>query len=1030
VGDPFDVLQAALAARYRLERQVGQGGMGVVYLAHDLKHDREVAIKVLRPGVAALLGRERFLREIGIAAQLTHPHIVPLFDSGEAAGHLYYVMPYVTGETLAERLHREHRLPMEEATRITGQVATALVYAHERGVVHRDIKPSNILLSGGFALVADFGLARALSRVDDGSDISSIGLPIGTPRYMSPEQAMGSPSVDGRSDLYSLGCVLYEMLVGSAPRDTPAEGKSESGGWQGPPTPRQAVPPEVAGVLARCLAPNPANRYATAQELIAGLGQPVLPVPARRGLAVGAIAMASVVVWALSRTGSGGAGTGLDTTRFVVLPFDVQPGAPAFQADLQVRGALARWSGISVVGGVETSEALKSVGAPALDRRSASLIAQRLGAGRIVRGQVVPFGDSVQVEAVIYDTRDRSALVEKNVRLPLSLAGADSVLPRLIDLLLFRGTIPAENFASPAGTTSVPAMWEFIRGHNAVNQWDLATADSAFGRAFSLDPAFARAALWLAQVRVWQGQPAVTWRMPAEKAVSGGARLGSRDTALARAIALMSRGEYGAACPRWLELTHLWPGEFPVWYGAANCLSRDRGVERDPRSPTHWRFRSSYQQAQRAWRQAFGLMPAIYRDYRAGGLRSAQWLLWTASNRGRQGVAVPPDTGFFASYPTLEGDTLAFHPRPMSDFTSGRAIRPAATLEAVTRERIAFFDLATEWVAADPRNLEAREAVALALWSLGNSTAIDSIRATRALARTAADRVRLGVSEVLMRILTGIAQPAELMAARGIADSALASDSSGSGIDPWDLATLAALTGRATLAARFVRLASPRTAWALPAALTGDALAFLSFAALGGPGDSLVALERRVVEGIASGVEAGGQGGARREWLGRPLALVALDVSLPSFTELTGAGDYLLDAEAAQLRGDTAEARRGLERTAASRAGTRPSDMTFEALLPEARVFSAMGDVKTAIGRLDPILLDLRHASLQIVSHPVGAALLVRAMGFRAELASAAGDSVNARKWGQAVRILWSEADPFLAPVVQRMLRPGVKATP
>ena len=251
-------VETALADRYRFERQIGQGGMGVVYLAQDLKHDRSVAIKVLRPGVAMLLGPDRFLREIGIAAQLNHPHIIPLHDSGEAGGHLYYVMPFISGETLRERLQRAQPLSLDQALGIVRQVATALAHAHGRGVVHRDIKPSNILLNEGFALVADFGLARPVSRADD-DEISSVGLPIGTPRYMSPEQAVGAPSVDGRSDLYSLGLVLREVLAGI-----------------------ENVPPRVQEALGRCLATDPADRFATAESLIERLDRPELrPTGAR-----------------------------------------------------------------------------------------------------------------------------------------------------------------------------------------------------------------------------------------------------------------------------------------------------------------------------------------------------------------------------------------------------------------------------------------------------------------------------------------------------------------------------------------------------------------------------------------------------------------------------------------------------------------------------------------------------------------------------------------------------------------------------
>src|SRR2546422_2520384 len=209
-------LRGALADRYAIDRELGHGGTATVYLAQDLKHGRSVAVKVLRPELAAALGAERFLREIEIAARLSNPHILPLHDSGEAAGFLYYVMPFVQGESLRDRLHREPQLPIDEAVRIAREVATALSHAHSQDVVHRDIKPENILLSGGEAVVADFGIARAIVAAG-AEQLTDTGLAVGTPGYMSPEQATGAMQLDGRSDVYSLGCVLYEMLAGHPP---------------------------------------------------------------------------------------------------------------------------------------------------------------------------------------------------------------------------------------------------------------------------------------------------------------------------------------------------------------------------------------------------------------------------------------------------------------------------------------------------------------------------------------------------------------------------------------------------------------------------------------------------------------------------------------------------------------------------------------------------------------------------------------------------------------------------------------------
>jgi serine/threonine-protein kinase len=215
--DPRANLTTALADRYRLERELGSGGMATVYLAYDLRHDRKVAIKVVKPELSAVIGAERFLREIKTIATLQHPHILGLIDSGEVNGTAYYVMPFVDGESLRDRLKRERQLPVADAVRIAREVASALDYAHRHGVIHRDIKPENIMLHDGSALVADFGIALAVSSTEAGKRMTETGMSLGTPHYMSPEQAMGEREITARSDIYALGCVLYEMLTAEPP---------------------------------------------------------------------------------------------------------------------------------------------------------------------------------------------------------------------------------------------------------------------------------------------------------------------------------------------------------------------------------------------------------------------------------------------------------------------------------------------------------------------------------------------------------------------------------------------------------------------------------------------------------------------------------------------------------------------------------------------------------------------------------------------------------------------------------------------
>jgi len=319
---PHERLAAALQDRYRLERELGQGGMATVYLAADLKHDRRVAIKVLKPDLAAVLGAERFVTEIKTTAALQHPHILPLFDSGTADSFLFYVMPYVEGETLRTRLDREHQLGLDEAVRIAREVADALDYAHRHGVIHRDIKPENILLHDGRPMVADFGIALAVSAAAGGR-MTETGLSLGTPHYMSPEQATAEKEITGRSDIYSLGTVLYEMLTGEPPHmGNSAQAiimKIVTEDAQPVTRLRKSVPPNVAAAVARAVERLPADRFATAAEFAVALANPAFGAGTQRVvagakggsrvvslpvfLATAGLGLAALLaaVWALSR---------------------------------------------------------------------------------------------------------------------------------------------------------------------------------------------------------------------------------------------------------------------------------------------------------------------------------------------------------------------------------------------------------------------------------------------------------------------------------------------------------------------------------------------------------------------------------------------------------------------------------------------------------------------------------------------------------------------------------------------------------
>ncbi len=378
----------ALAGRYRVLRIVGEGGMATVYLADDLKHQRQVAVKVMRPDLSATLGAERFEREVGIAARLTHPNILPMYDSGEAQGFLYYVMPFVDGENLRDRLKREGALPLDEALRLAREMAEALSYAHRRGIVHRDIKPANILLNEGHALVADFGIARAVEESGGTGDLTKTGLAIGTPQYMAPEQAAGERTVDGRADVYAVGAVLYEMLAGAAPftGDTPRAilTKSLTESPKALSGVRSGITPAVDAVVQNAMARDPERRTASADLLIqaldalrnTGTAPAVLATPAVAAtplpraatrtpltwaIAAGAVIMlAAAGLWLRGRSGAASGSVAAESARLAVMPFENRgAAADAYFADGiadEVRGKLSSVRGLAVIASTSTGE--------------------------------------------------------------------------------------------------------------------------------------------------------------------------------------------------------------------------------------------------------------------------------------------------------------------------------------------------------------------------------------------------------------------------------------------------------------------------------------------------------------------------------------------------------------------------------------------------------------------------------------------------------------------------------------------------
>jgi len=472
--DPLAQLNGTLADRYEVEREIGQGGMARVYLARDLKHDRKVAIKVLREELAASVGAERFLAEIRTTAKLSHPHILPLHDSGEAGGLLFYVMPLVEGESLRDRLTREKRLPIDEAIRLVREAADALAYAHAHHVIHRDIKPENILLQSGHALVTDFGIARALSSAGT-ERITMMGLAVGTPAYMSPEQAAGEQDVDGRSDLYALASVLYELLTGEPPFTGPNVDSILAQRFMQPAPrvslKRAGVSRPVEGAIATALARAPEDRYATVERF--------------------AEALASVA----------GAGNGANPDRSIaVLPFTNMSGDPENEyfsdgISEEIINALAQLPGLRVAA---RTSAFSFKGKNA-DLRS---IGDQLGVSTVLEGSVRKAGSRLRITAQLINVADGWHIWSERYDRELTdvFAIQDEIANAIAAKLKVTAGTQASQLVKP-GTSNLIAYELYLKGRALELQRGpaLIRAVKCFEEAVALDAAYAAAHAELAK---------------------------------------------------------------------------------------------------------------------------------------------------------------------------------------------------------------------------------------------------------------------------------------------------------------------------------------------------------------------------------------------------------------------------------------------------------------------------------------------------------------------------------------------------
>ncbi len=1036
--------------------------MAVVYLAKDQRHRRDVAVKVFHIDGGPLDGAPRFLHEIEVAARLAHPNILPLHDSGEDQDLIYYVMPYVPGENLRQRLEREGALPVADALAIATQVAGALSYAHSHGVIHRDIKPENILFIAGQAVVADFGIARAISA--GGWDEVQLGRGLlGTPAYMSPEQAQSSSRVDGRSDLYSLGCVLYEMLTGEPPfrGTTPEEVVVQHIEVEPQPVHarRPALTRDLELLVGKALAKHPADRYQTAQQFIDAItslgsgrdwsGSFTAKTPRglpdsgwlRRiglpGLAAMAVAYAVYVqlptdgVWSWSPA---------NPSLHLVAPFVHRDGAApellsGDQCGRLIQEALARWEDVDLVDARWTSDQLERLGhQPTIDELVT--IARRAHASRLVSGEVYRFRDSIRVHGVLYDVRRRGRVIrERTVTLGADLGDADRRFSELADsLLLPRATIAAAA-GGAMGTNQIAAWQAYDSGHVALARWDLPEASRHFTAAITLDPGYGLAHMWLAQTENWDGQPPDVWRDHALAGLGATPPLGPHDREWALALAALGESHFPEACDRYESMIRRDSLDFRGWYGRAECRARDRLVMKDAKSPSGWRFRSSYQGAINDYRRALTLVPSSHRAFKGAAFDRLSEMFFAEPNLTRRGVRADAAAADFLAFPALDGDTLAFVPftkEALGDTReAGRAAPHGPALEA---NRRALRGLVAEWVRSFPKSALALEAEGQALERSGdvttNRTLPDSalLRYQQALALSSGsdDRVRLAASELRVLIKQG-----QFSNAARFADSLLDATPDPAGESAAMLSGAAALLGRADLAASLARRAAPdQVVWAadgrvlaVPLALRETALAFEALSAIGGPADSLLRLRDRAGRQLRAFIGESARAWVEGALLDRSFAMQYPGPGSVPLTQRARQADYLLDMQRALRRGDTLTVRRNLRELAQVRRDIRPVDVSTEAVYQESLAALALGDTAAVIARLDAVLGALPSAGVDLTGRVASAASLVRVMILRAELAAHSGDRATAKKWATPVTQLWARADAGLRPAVDAMRR-------
>ncbi|MBK9690624.1 MAG: protein kinase [Gemmatimonadetes bacterium] len=985
-SDLLSTVREALQDRYAVAGEIGRGGMAVVCRATDLRHGREVAIKVLLPELARAVTGDRFLREISILARLSHPSILPLLDSGtvEVVPGLdvpWYVMPYVAEDTLRARLEREGPLPVDQALHLTRELCGALTHAHRQGIIHRDIKPENILLSGGRAVLADFGIARAVT-LSGTSSLSSTGLVIGTPAYMSPEQSAGSEKLDARSDLYSLGVVLYEMLAGQPPfTGATPQAISARHQFETPPpirVVRPTIPVGVEAVLSRVLEKVPADRYESAEALgralegaPTGAGRTVTPtaevLPSRRQglrarwLVAGGVAVGLGIAAVVAARPGGLLGPAYDPEQVVVLPFKGQdPGLDSVLSGEDigrlVYDGLDGFRDLHRVEPLVVSDAIARAGRPATVEASRAM-ARRLGAGRFIWGEVTRAGDSIRVRGLLFDSRGGSTepVKRRNATLPLAIAsvGSSGLMDELSRMALGLVVPEGDSLPLPArpGTSSLEALQHALRGEAAFQSWDLDAARASFGAALRLDPAFPRANLRLAQIGQWVRDSATAWRpflTIAEQAEDG---LTTGERLAARGLRFLADSAYPQACEAYRRLLASDSLDFVGWFGLGECHLWDEEV-----LPGHGGaglvFRGSYAEAQRAYLRALAAVPLAHRAAREVVIPRLFLVLPTSTwlRPGRRGST------YYSAWVDWQADTIAFRPLPTVDLTSGKAEGPPQSgAKAFAHSRQVLRTVVDEWVRLYPGSGPAWTARAAVLERLlvlqGDSSAVAAVARALDLTTDSAARARLMIDQARLALKTG--------------DFALAGSAARAVLDTWRpstpadalrLAPLAALVGRTAQLVALLRQGA--SAWEFatpdgtpvhpPQSLAAEALTLYAYAVMGSSADSVQSQEARVLR-LIDGWAPRQEQNAMILALTEDAAFYAFATTGPLTAHQTPGHNSSLEPQSAHSRGRSAVVRDAVARWSRAAETSDAGEVAPESALAQSNLCLLIADTATAL---------------------------------------------------------------------------------